>query len=136
MQRLSQHPQDRLQKLCLTEFMYDTNLAGYLEDFDQTYHSSADSDSGYRYAYLGDIPSRFDGQALNRLDMYRAIFTNSRDDELSAYALHRAIGCFASSGNNQCGGEPVDLSVRKAWFQRLKSDFSRTTWAKNQKYYW
>lgn len=134
--RLSQNPKDRLQTLCLTEFMYDTDLTGYLEDYDQSYHSSEKNNSGYRYPYLGNIPSRFEGQELNRLNLYQSIFASSRDDELSAYALHRAIGCFASSGNNHCGGEYVDLSVRKAWFKRLKSDFSHTTWAQNQKYYW
>lgn len=134
--RLSQNPQDRLQKLCLTEFMYDTDLTGYLEDYDKSYHVSYDIDSGYRYPYLGDIPSRFEGQELSRLNLYQSIFTSNQEDELSAYALHRAIGCFASSGNNNCGGDDVDLPIRKAWFKRLKSDFSHTTWAQNQKYYW
>ncbi|MBH0064805.1 hypothetical protein [Psychrobacter sp. SZ93C1] len=134
--RLSQNPKDRLQTLCLAEFMDDTTITYYLEDYDKSYHSSGQSDSGYRYPYLGDIPSRFKGQALNRLDIYQSIFASNRDDELSAYALHRAIGCFASSGSNQCSNENIDMSVRKAWFKRLKSDFSHTTWAQNQKYYW
>ncbi|MGO2340209.1 MAG: hypothetical protein ACTH5M_06405 [Psychrobacter sp.] len=134
--RLSQNPKDRLQTLCMAEFMDDTTINYYLEDYDQSYHSSDQSDSGYRYPYLGDIPSRFEGQALNRLDIYQSIFNSNRDDELSAYALHRAIGCFASSGSNHCSDENVDMSVRKAWFKRLKSDFKNTSWAKNQKYYW
>nr|WP_317200307.1 hypothetical protein [uncultured Psychrobacter sp.] len=132
--RLSQNPKDRLQTLCLAEFMYDTNVTSYLNDYDQYYHTADQSDMSY--PYLGDIPSRFKGKNTSRLDMYQAIFTNNPDDELSAYALHRAIGCFASAGNNQCSDEDVDMSVRKGWFQRLKSDFSNTTWAQNQKYYW
>lgn len=134
--RLSKRLNDRLQTLCLTEFMYDTDLTSYLDDYDKEFRYIVDDDPSKPYPYLGDVPSRFAGQTLNRLDIYRAIFTDSQDDELSAYALHRAIGCFASSGNNQCGDKQVDLSVRKAWFKRLKSDFSQTTWAKNQKYYW
>ncbi|MBE0442215.1 MAG: hypothetical protein ACTH7W_04040 [Psychrobacter sp.] len=134
--RLSQNPKDRLQTLCLAEFMNDSNLTYYLEDYDNSYHSSDQNDSGYRYPYLGDIPSRFDGQALNRLNIYQSTFNSNQDDELSAYALHRAIGCFASSGRNHCSDENVDMSVRKAWFKRLKSDFKNTNWAKNQKYYW
>lgn len=134
--RLSKNPKNRLQQICLTEFMYDTSISYYFEDYDQDYHTVAQSGSNYRYPYLGDIPSRFKGQTLNRLDIYKSIFASNRDDELSAYALHRAIGCFASSGNNQCSDEDVDMSVRKAWFKRLKSDFKNTSWAQNQKYYW
>ena len=134
--RLSQNPKDRLQTLCLSEFMYDTSLTNYLEDYDKSYHTADLSDSSYHYPYLGDISSRFKGQDLNRLGIYQSIFASNQKDELSAYTLHRAIGCFASSGNNQCSDEKIDLSVRKGWFNRLKSDFSATTWAQNQKYYW
>ncbi len=134
--RLSQNPKDRLQTLCLAEFMYDTSITYYFEDYDQDYHTVDQSGSSYRYPYLGNIPSRFKGQTLNRLDIYQSIFTKNPNDELSAYALHRAIGCFASSGNNQCGGNDVDKSVRKAWFKRLKADFKNTSWAQNQQYYW
>ncbi len=132
--RLSQNPADRLQKLCLAEFMYDTNITYYFDDYEQDYDTSDDSNSAY--SYLGDIPSRFKGQQLNRLDIYQSVFKDKRNDELSAYALHRGISCFASSGNNQCGGKDVDKSVRKVWFKRLKSDFKNTSWAKNQEYYW
>ena len=134
--RLSQNPKDRLQKLCLAEFMYDTSVTYYLADYDKSYNSSAQSHLNYRYPYLGDIPNRFKGQELNRLEIYQSAFASKQNDELSAYALHRAISCFASSGNNQCGGEDVDISVRKAWFKRLKSDFKNTSWAQNQQYYW
>lgn len=132
--RLSQNPQDRLQEICLSEFMFDSSLDSYLTDYNKSYYQADTTD--YHYPYLGDISSRFAGTPLNRLDMYQAIFAGNQRDELSAYALHRAIGCFASSGNNQCGGKDVELSVRKAWFNRLKADFGNTTWAKNQKYYW
>ena len=46
-----------------------------------------------------------------------------------AYALYRAINCYAPSGNNSCGGSDVDKSVRKAWFQRLKGDYAKSSWA-------
>lgn len=131
--RLNQNPKDRLQRICLSEFMYETGITYYFEDYDKDYRSRSQSDPS---PYLGDIPSRFKGQKLNRSDLYHSVFRSNREDELSAYALHRAIGCYASSGNNQCGGEDVDESVRKAWFNRLKSDFSHTSWADNQKYYW
>ncbi len=131
---LSQNPKNRLQKLCLAEFIDDTSITSYFEDYNKKYHTSNESSSAY--AYLGDIPSRFKGQEMNRLDLYQSIFKDNRDDELSAYALHRAIGCFARSGNNQCSDEDINISVRKAWFKRLKSDFKNTSWAKKQEYYW
>lgn len=133
---LKQDPLDRLQNICLAEFIRDSDMVYHLNDYDKDYHVSTEAYSNYRYPYLGDIPSRFNGRKLNRLDMYKSIFATNKKDELSAYALHRALGCFASSGNNHCSDEEVDISVRKAWFKRLKSNFKNTSWAQNQKYYW
>lgn len=45
----------------------------------------------------------------------------SPDDK--AYALFRAVNCYAPSGANACGGKGVDAVVRKAWFQRLKRHY-------------
>lgn len=134
--RLSQNPQDRLQKLCLSEFMYDTYLDNYLGDGDLDYYQPDEAKKTYQYPYLGNIPSRFAGNTLNRLDIYQSTFASGQKDELSAYALHRAIGCFASSGNNQCSNQDIPIATRKGWFNRLKSDFANANWAKNQKYYW
>ena len=134
--RLSQNPQDRLQKFCLSEFMYDTYLDNYLGDGNLSYYQSTDAKKPYQFPYLGNIASRFAGNTINRLDIYQAIFASGQKDELSAYALHRAIGCFASSGNNQCGNQDIPIGTRKGWFNRLKADFGNTSWAKNQKYYW
>ncbi len=53
-----------------------------------------------------------------------------------AYALHRAITCFASSGYNHCGQQNIPASTRAVWFRRLKSRFGNISWAKGQKYYW
>ena len=53
-----------------------------------------------------------------------------------AYAYYRAIRCYAPSGNNTCGGEEVDESQRKAWFNTLKRQFPNTKWAKELQYYW
>lgn len=57
-----------------------------------------------------------------------------RDDR--AYALYRAINCYAPSGNNRCGGKEVEPAVRKAWFRQLKGTFADTQWGKSLQYYW
>jgi hypothetical protein len=57
-------------------------------------------------------------------------------NDLKAYALFRAVKCYAPSGNNDCGGDDVARSVRKTWFKTLKKDFPDTPWAKSLKYYW
>lgn len=133
--KLSQNPQDRLQKFCLTEFLYD-NSQEYGLDGSWAYYYQPNEEQKYKFHLLGLVPSRFSGQVIYRHDLYQQIFSSGQKDELSAYALHRAISCYASSGNNQCGGKEVEQSVRKGWFNRLKKDFAQTTWAKKQKYYW
>jgi hypothetical protein len=53
-----------------------------------------------------------------------------------AYALYRAIQCYAPSGYNGCRGDEAPEGTRKAWFQRLKGEFGDTRWAREAKYYW
>ncbi len=43
-----------------------------------------------------------------------------------AYALFRAINCYAPAGYNSCGGKDVEPAVRKASFRQLKSGFADT----------
>ncbi len=56
--------------------------------------------------------------------------------EDKAFALYRAVECYASVGDNHCGGKDVDKSTRKAWFNRLKKEFGNTAWAREAKYYY
>ncbi|AZD05618.1 hypothetical protein C4K26_0183 [Pseudomonas chlororaphis] len=86
---------------------------------------------------LGGTESAFKGEPFSRLEGYKQVIANSkapRDDR--AYALYRAINCFASSGNNRCGGKDVEPAVRKAWFRQLKGTFADTQWGKSLQYYW
>jgi hypothetical protein len=79
----------------------------------------------------------FKGPVFSRLDGYQAVIANStaaRDDK--AYALYRAINCYAPSGYNSCGGKDVAQSVRKGWFKQLKSTYGATSWSKSLQYYW
>lgn len=86
---------------------------------------------------LGGAANEFPGQPLSRAAIYTAIM----DDRAAApgdraYALYRAVRCYAPAGNNSCGGEAVDQPVRRAWFQRLKRDYPGSPWAKKIKVYW
>lgn len=86
---------------------------------------------------LGSTASGFSGETFSRLDGYKQVIANPkapRDDK--AYALFRAINCYAPSGYNSCGGEDVDKAVRKGWFRQLKTGFADTQWGKSLQYYW
>jgi hypothetical protein len=86
---------------------------------------------------LGDTPSLFPGGNFVRMDTYIAVLANpksSRNDK--AYALFRAVNCYAPSGNNDCGGKDVPQSQRKAWFTTLKHDYADTRWANALQFYW
>jgi hypothetical protein len=86
---------------------------------------------------LGDTPSPFPGGNFVRMDTYTAVLANpksTRNDK--AYALFRAVNCYAPSGNNDCGEKDVPQSQRKAWFTTLKHDYAGTRWANALQYYW
>ena len=85
--------------------------------------------------------------ALSRRAIYDAIIANKdAAAELRAYALYRAVMCYAPSGYNGCSGpartmEEIDAaqapqSTRKAWFTELKQRYPDSRWAKSLRYYW
>ncbi|MXO90917.1 hypothetical protein [Pontixanthobacter aquaemixtae] len=117
-------------RICLGEFY---RLNGF-DDFNfgqNAYRAEGDT----RY-YLGSSDA-YPGDPTARHDIYISIIGDrgaSRDDR--AYALYRAIRCYAPSQNNSCGGKSVNVDQRKAWFQRLKRDYSSTKWAQELEYYW
>ncbi|HEV3430833.1 MAG TPA: hypothetical protein VG320_23375 [Paraburkholderia sp.] len=86
---------------------------------------------------LGSMPSQFQGAPYQRIASYQSVMNNtqaSADDR--AYALYRAINCFAPSGYSDCGGNKLPTSTRKRWFNTLKTAYPRSQWAQAQKYYW
>lgn len=86
---------------------------------------------------LGAAPGQFPGKMMTRASIYAAVLANARaaaDDK--AYALYRSVYCYAPSGNNDCGGEDVDVSQRRAWFQQLKKTYPQSRWAKKLTVYW
>ena len=122
---LAKTPQANGPRLCLGEFLR-------LNAYDHTSLDQAPPSDE-----LGGTPSLFSGKPLVRMDIYKAVIDDpaaSADDK--AYALYRAVYCYAPSGNNDCGGEDVPIATRKGWYNRLKSQYPKSSWAQNLQYYW
>ncbi|WP_347903097.1 outer membrane assembly lipoprotein YfiO [Pseudomonas purpurea] len=110
---------------CLGEFI----LRNKLDDSPVDERSTAAPQPGVPVPFKGDIYARHEG--------YRQVIGDTQaPKEDRAYALFRAINCYAPSGNNSCGGTDVEPAVRKAWFRQLKSGFADTPWGKSLQYYW
>lgn len=124
---LAKNPQDIAGRLCLGDFF---RLHG-LDYMGGKWDTGPDKDS------LGGYAVGFPGKRNFRSEFYTAIIADpgaGANDK--AYALYRAVMCYAPSGNNDCGGEDVSKSQRKAWFDRLKRDYPQSVWAKKLRYYW
>ncbi|MGB7656696.1 MAG: hypothetical protein WBL74_14575 [Novosphingobium sp.] len=86
---------------------------------------------------LGGFADLFPGKPLARGAIYAAIISDPKvtgPDE--AYALYRAVMCYAPGGNNTCGGKDAAKSQRKAWYDQLKRDYPSSPWAKKLRYFW
>jgi hypothetical protein len=126
--RLDRNKKDALGLNCLGEFI----RASY--DFSPLDQAPLGEAAGGDALGAGD--SDFQGKIFSRLDGYMTVIGDakaSRDDK--AYALYRAINCFAPSGNNDCDGQDIPRSQRKKWFETLKSRYAKTPWGGLQ-YYW
>ncbi|MEQ1689500.1 MAG: hypothetical protein ABL874_13090, partial [Sphingopyxis sp.] len=123
-------------KMCMAEFMrisgFDYNpLGGW------GFQEAEASGRHHELPGLGAAPSHYPRGQYSRLDTYRAVIANraaSADDR--AYALYRALWCYARSGYNSCGGVEADVAQRGAWFRQLKRDYPRSHWARNLDIYW
>ncbi|WP_152616261.1 tetratricopeptide repeat protein [Sphingomonas sp. ERG5] len=125
MMSLAKAPRDVTARLCLAEFVR-------VNGFDQSaFDSQPPADQ------LGGTPSLFPGQPYSRLEVYKSIIADPQAPARGkAYALYRAINCYAPGGSNQCGGTDVPRAQRKAWFARLKKEYPTSDWAQNLRYYW
>jgi hypothetical protein len=86
---------------------------------------------------LGGFANGFAGKRNFRSEFYTAIAADSAAKPGDkAYALYRAVMCYAPSAMNDCGGADVPKSQRKAWFDQLKRDYPQSPWAKKLRYYW
>ncbi len=86
---------------------------------------------------LGGSGDQFAGQRLARGEIYRSVIadrTATAPDK--AYALYRAVMCYAPSGSNSCGDDEVPTAQRKAWYDQLKRDYPTSPWARKLRYFW
>jgi hypothetical protein len=122
---LSRNPRDAKALLCLGEFY---RINGF-DSARWTTPPKADE--------LGGTATLFPGRGSARAALYDAVIADpaAAADE-KAYALYRAVYCYAPSGTSDCGGVEVPKSQRQAWFQRLKKDYPASEWAKQLRYYW
>lgn len=118
--QLQANPKDLSLQLCLGEYARSSQAYSMV---DLSYQSD-------------DSPQSFKGRYFARGDVYKNIIKTGTKSELTAYALYRAIQCYAPSGNNECQDKDVSKSVRKQWFDQIKRDYPETSWAKSLKYYW
>jgi hypothetical protein len=124
---LRQNPHDPHGLNCLGEFVRTNDLDGNVLD-------QAPLSPGLA---LGTMPSQFRGTVFSRQEGYKdIIMAPPGDAPAQAYALYRAVNCYGPSGYNACGGKDVGKTVRKVWFQALKSKYPDTRWAQALKYYW
>ena len=122
---LLQTPQPPRALNCLGEFILRNGLDGFPLD---TQPSERE---------LGGGESLFPGSVYSRMDGYLKVIADKQAPEDDrAYALYRAINCYAPSGFNGCGSQDIAPSQRKQWFRTLKGPYASTPWAKALKYYW
>ena len=133
---LARTPGDPHANLCVGEFLR-------LNGFDHiSLATPAAPDSDWRKKQqasqqLGTTPLLFPGKQNDRQSIYRRVMADanaSSDDR--AYALVRAIRCYAPSGSNDCGGDDVPVSERKRWFTTLKTTYKTSHWAPSVEHYW
>jgi hypothetical protein len=120
---LAAAPQSPHGLLCLGEFVRLNGLDGMSQP------PPADQ--------LGGAPTLFPGATFARLDAYKALIADPKtpaDDR--AYALYRAINCYAPAGQNECDGKGVPKAERARWFHTMKSEYPKSAWAQALKYYW
>ncbi|MGE3692937.1 MAG: hypothetical protein AB7F98_16305 [Novosphingobium sp.] len=124
-ERLARNPKAATPRLCLGEFWRSN-------DFDPSPYDTALTPDE-----LGGTPSLFAGKQITRQSIYQEVMADrtATPDE-QAYALYRAVRCYAPAGQNDCGGADVTVSQRRAWFNRLKAQFPRSRWAQSLKFYW
>lgn len=125
-QTLAANPRDAHARLCLGDFW---RLNGF--DFMDSLTAFDDS------SRLGGGKSQFPGTPLTRAALYAGVRADAgAAPEARAYALYRSVMCYAPSGNNSCGGDPVDGAVRKQWYYELKQRYPSSRWAQTLRYYW
>ena len=138
---LATAPADRKALLCLGDFWRLNGFDGFSPFSSEAYGETL------RHDTLGSGPDNFPGKPLYRDAIYSAIIGDRKAPaDLRAYALYRAVRCYAPSGYNGCAGPSstvaemdkaqVPPEQRKAWFNELKAAYPNSRWAKSLRFYW
>lgn len=128
---LAANPNDPRGQLCLGEFI---RTHGMDPDF---YGATEFLDRPRGQGELGSASHPFPGKRFSRLDAYKRIIANpAAGAENRAYALHRAIRCYAPAGHNGCDDSEQPVAQRKAWFQQLKREYPTSPWSTRLTLYW
>jgi TolA-binding protein len=128
---LSAKPKDPQGLLCLGEFIRTSGLDPDYYGVTHYLDELPDADE------LGGTPSLFPGKRFSRLDGYKTVMADRTAlPDQRAYALYRAINCYAPAGYNGCDATEAPQSQRKAWFEQLKGQYPTSVWAKKLRYYW
>ncbi|MDE2403810.1 MAG: hypothetical protein KGM17_03725 [Sphingomonadales bacterium] len=130
---LARNPGDARAKLCLGDFL---RLNGF-DAFGVGYERPP-------VDALGGGSDQFPGQPRGRDAIYQAVIADrTAAADLRAYALYRAVMCYAPSGYNSCSGPPVGneraevpKATRKAWFDELKRAYPQSRWAQALRFWW
>ncbi|PCE30425.1 hypothetical protein [Burkholderia ubonensis] len=131
---LQQNPGDAKGVNCLADFVRRHPPAPGLDDYST---SSGTAGAARVPPTLGSAPSLFKGKPYERMPSYLAVIDDAQANPNDrAYALYRAIKCYAPSGSNDCGGKDVPKNTRKRWFNTLKASYPGSQWAQTLRYYW
>jgi len=125
---LARTPAAARARLCLGDFLR-------LNGFDQ-FERAARPGAGEA---LGAGKDQFPGTATGREPIYTALIADRRTPpDLRAYALYRAVMCYAPSGSSDCSvaASEVPRTQRKAWFDELKKAYPGSAWAQSLRYWW
>ena len=121
---LAANPRAPHGQLCLGEFVRSVGL----EDIEAGRPKSG---------VLGGGKEIFPGEVYSRGEIYKKLIADpTTPAREKAYALYRAVNCYATVGHNTCGGTDVEPAQRKAWFRTLKTQYGATPWAQELKYFW
>ncbi len=136
---LQQNPADAKGLNCLADFVrLHPPAAGLEGDAVPPWMRNASAAAATRVPpTLGGAPSQFAGKPYERMSSYVTVTADAQASPNDrAYALYRAINCYAPGGSNECGGKDVPKNVRKRWFDTLKTAYPGTPWARRLRYYW
>ncbi len=135
---LAADPHDEKSLICLGEFIrvydYDAPVCDY-DGLLCQYNPSLGRPGTPEE--LGTVARQFPGVGISRLDIYKAILKDrGAAADVRAYALFRAVRCWAPNGGNHCDRSDAPLSQRRQWFIELKTRYPSTPWAQKLKLYW